>query len=143
DLEQAREGSQGTHTGEEAAMGRYERAMALLRQQAHSSDDPEYAAQLARLLKEVGQLDEAHHWREIAAARYDELMVRHPEAFADHAAEFWLQRISRSARRHGHTNSCCKPQWLPRRQRLSVVLPSTCGRSIRWGRVSVRLPCAP
>jgi tetratricopeptide (TPR) repeat protein len=90
DLEQTREGSQGTHTGEEAAMGRYERAMALLRQQAHSSDDPEYAAQLARLLKEVGQLDEAHHWREIAAARYDELMVRHPEAFADHAAEFWL-----------------------------------------------------
>jgi hypothetical protein len=22
--------------------------------------------------------------------RYDELVVRHPEAFADHAAEFWL-----------------------------------------------------
>jgi tetratricopeptide (TPR) repeat protein len=90
DLEQTRQGSQGTHTGEEAAMGRYERAMALLQQQAHSSDDPEYAAQLARLLKEMGQLDEAHHWREIAAARYDELMVRHPEAFADHAADFWL-----------------------------------------------------
>ena len=40
--------------------------------------------------KEMGQLDEAQHWRDIAAARYDELMVRHPEAFADHAAEFWL-----------------------------------------------------
>jgi tetratricopeptide (TPR) repeat protein len=90
ELEQAREGSQVTHTGEEAAVGRYERAIALLRQQAHSSDDPEYASQLARLLKEVGQLDEAHHWREVAAARYDELMVRHPEAFADHAADFWL-----------------------------------------------------
>ena len=25
-----------------------------------------------------------------AAARYDELVARHPEAFADHAAEFWL-----------------------------------------------------
>ena len=24
------------------------------------------------------------------AARYDELVARHPEAFADHAAEFWL-----------------------------------------------------
>jgi tetratricopeptide (TPR) repeat protein len=90
DLGQAREGPQVTHTGEEAAVGRYERAMALLRQQANSSDDPEYASQLARLLKEVGQLDEAHHWREVAAARYDELMVRHPEAFADHAADFWL-----------------------------------------------------
>jgi hypothetical protein len=76
--------------GEEAALGRYERAIALLRQQANSSDDPEYASHLARLLKEVGQLDEARHWREVAAARYDELMVRHPEAFADHAAEFWL-----------------------------------------------------
>ena len=64
--------------------------MALLRQLAHSADDPEYASQLARLLKEVGQLDDAQHWRAIAAARYDELMARHPEAFADHAAEFWL-----------------------------------------------------
>ena len=90
DLESAREGSQVTRTGEETAERRYERALALLRQQAHSSDDPEYASQLARLLKEVGQLDEAHHWREVAAVRYDELMVRHPEAFADHAAAFWL-----------------------------------------------------
>ena len=45
---------------------------------------------MAQLLREVGQLDEAHRWRDVAAARYDELMVRHPEAFADHAAEFWL-----------------------------------------------------
>src|SRR5262244_2225903 len=40
-------------------------------------------------------------------------------------------------------NSCYKPQWLPRRRRLSAVLPSTCGLSIGWGRVSVRLPCVP
>ena len=89
-LAPAREGSQVTRTGEAAALERFERAITLLRQQANSSDDPEYASQLARLLKEVGQLDEAHHWREVAAARYDELMLRHPEAFADHAAEFWL-----------------------------------------------------
>jgi tetratricopeptide (TPR) repeat protein len=89
-LEQTRERSQVTRTGEEATVEKYERAIALLRQQANSSDDPEYASQLARLLKEVGQLDEAHHWREVAAARYDELMLRHPEAFADHAADFWL-----------------------------------------------------
>ena len=30
------------------------------------------------------------HWRQVAAARYDELIASHPEAFADHAAEFWL-----------------------------------------------------
>jgi len=73
-----------------AAGGRYERAIALLRPLATSSDDPEYAAQLARVLTEVGQLEEAHHWRAVAAARYDELLARYPEAFADHAADFWL-----------------------------------------------------
>ena len=29
-------------------------------------------------------------WRQVAATRYDELIANHPEAFADHAAEFWL-----------------------------------------------------
>ena len=33
---------------------------------------------------------EAEHWRISAAARYDELVLRHPEAFVDHAADFWL-----------------------------------------------------
>jgi tetratricopeptide (TPR) repeat protein len=89
-LEHAREKSQVIRTGQAVASARFARAVALLRQQADSSDDPEYASQLARLLKEMGQLDDAQHWREIAAARYDELMARHPEAFADHAAEFWL-----------------------------------------------------
>ena len=73
-----------------AAVDRDERALALLRPLAASSDDPEYAAQLARVLTEVGQLEEAHHWRAVAATRYDELMARYPAAFADHAAEFWL-----------------------------------------------------
>jgi tetratricopeptide (TPR) repeat protein len=89
-LEPVQAGSQVPHLDEGAAAASFARAVALLRQQAHRSDDPEYASQLARLLKEAGQLDDAQHWREIAAARYDELMVRHPEAFADHAAEFWL-----------------------------------------------------
>ncbi|WP_459181366.1 hypothetical protein [Streptomyces sp.] len=33
---------------------------------------------------------EAECWRAQAAARYDELLTRHPEAYADHAEEFWL-----------------------------------------------------
>ena len=73
-----------------AALGRYERAITLLRPLAHNSDDPEYAGQLARLLSEVGQAEEARYWREMAATRYDDLLARHPEAFVDHAAEFWL-----------------------------------------------------
>ena len=33
--------------------------------------------------------EEAQAWRDHAAARYDELLASHSEAFADHAAEFW------------------------------------------------------
>jgi tetratricopeptide (TPR) repeat protein len=88
-LERSQERSATTQE-EAAAVHRYERAIALLRPLATSSDDPEYASYLARVLTEVGQLEEAHHWRAVAAARYDELMARYPEAFADHAAEFWL-----------------------------------------------------
>lgn len=55
-----------------------------------SSDDPEYAATLAGVLRSAGQPQKAEQWRSRAAAGYDELVLRHPEAFADHAAAFWL-----------------------------------------------------
>ena len=74
----------------EAQLGESESAVARLRSLAPSSDDPDYAAQLARILGEAGQVDESRHWRELAASRYDELIASRPEAFADHAAEFWL-----------------------------------------------------
>jgi len=74
----------------EAALGRTDRALELLRPLARSSDDPDYAAQLARILGDAAQPEEAASWRAVAATRYDDLMGRHPEAFADHAAEFWL-----------------------------------------------------
>ena len=38
----------------------------------------------------MGRNDEASGWCLLAANRYDELTAAHPEAFADHAAEFWL-----------------------------------------------------
>ena len=38
----------------------------------------------------TGRDGESRHWRRLAAERYDELIASHPEAFADHAAEFWL-----------------------------------------------------
>jgi len=74
----------------DAALGEREAALARLRPLTLSSDDPEYAGLLASLLSQAGQSQEARHWRARAAARYDELMLRHPAAFADHAAEFWL-----------------------------------------------------
>ena len=55
-----------------------------------SSDDPDYAATLAGVLRSAGRPQEAEQWRVTAAARYHELVARHPEAFAHHAADFWL-----------------------------------------------------
>lgn len=74
----------------EAERGEIETAVARLYPLAISSDDPDYAGQLARILGEVGRADQSGYWRQQAAARYDALIAAHPEAFADHAAEFWL-----------------------------------------------------
>jgi tetratricopeptide (TPR) repeat protein len=74
----------------DAALGARDAAIDRLRPLAASSDAPEYAASLASVLSDAGQPLEAEPWRRSAAARYDELVVRHPEAFVDHAAEFWL-----------------------------------------------------
>ena len=41
----------------------------------------------------LGELGDAHgskQWRDTAAAGFDALVARHPLAFLDHAAEFWL-----------------------------------------------------
>jgi tetratricopeptide (TPR) repeat protein len=74
----------------EAQLGEIDSAVARLYSLAMSSDDPDYAAQLARILAEAGRGGESWHWRGLAAARFDELVASRPEAFADHAAEFWL-----------------------------------------------------
>ncbi|MET8952573.1 tetratricopeptide repeat protein [Streptomyces sp. NPDC004533] len=74
----------------DAAEGRRAAAVERLRRLVLVSDDPEYATGLAHLLGGYGASAEARFWRAHAAARYDELMARHPEAYVDHAAEFWL-----------------------------------------------------
>ncbi len=71
-------------------MGETGSALARLHSLAASSDDPDYTAQLARILGDAGRAQESRHWSWLAAVRYDELVASHPEAFADHAAEFWL-----------------------------------------------------
>ena len=83
--------AQGHLAEVEAALGETDSAIARLRPLTITSDDPDYAAQLARILSEVGRVEEAREWRARAASRYDELVAPHPEAFADHAAEFWLE----------------------------------------------------
>jgi tetratricopeptide (TPR) repeat protein len=82
--------AQGHLAEVEADLGNPEAALGRLYPLAVSSDDPDYAAQLARILGQMGRNDESSVWRRGAADRYDELTTAHPEAFADHAAEFWL-----------------------------------------------------
>jgi tetratricopeptide (TPR) repeat protein len=63
-----------------------EAAIRLLRPAAETSEDPELAGLLATMVKgEEGQRHLAH-----ARAKYGELMRLHPEAYANHAARFWL-----------------------------------------------------
>ncbi len=81
----------GGHLAEvEARLGDHAAAVGLLRPLARSSDDPEYAARLARSLRAVGQAEESEYWRSLAERRYGELLGRHLSAYADHAADFFL-----------------------------------------------------
>jgi len=82
--------AQGHLAEVEAELGDPETAITRLYPLAAASDDPDYAAQLARILGEMGRSDEAIGWCRLAADRYDALTTDYPEAFADHAAEFWL-----------------------------------------------------
>ena len=82
--------AQGHLAEVDAELGDTEAAIDRLIPLATSSDDPDYAAQLARILGEIGRGEESIAWRRIAASRYNELTTAHPAAFADHAAEFWL-----------------------------------------------------
>jgi tetratricopeptide (TPR) repeat protein len=75
----------------DAALGAHQAAIDRLRPLVSSSDDPAYAAQLARALTAAGHLREAEPWHGRAAARYHELALRHPEAYAGHAADFRRQ----------------------------------------------------
>ena len=82
--------AQGHLAEVEAELGETDTAVARLYPLALSSDDPDYAGQLARILAETGRGGESRHWRQLASTRFDELVANRPEAFADHAAEFWL-----------------------------------------------------
>ena len=80
-----------THLAEvEAAAGRTEKAIALVRGALERSDDPEYQAQLAGLLRATGKEAEAEQWLTKAKAGFEHWTARYPLAFADHAAKFWM-----------------------------------------------------
>ena len=73
-----------------AAMEPYARGIELLTPIASRSDDPEVAAALADLLRKKGDTGAADETLAKAKARYEAVVAAHPEAYADHAARFWL-----------------------------------------------------
>lgn len=65
-------------------------AEGLLTPLLESSDDPELHTVLALQFQARGAAAAAKKHVDLAAKRYDELGERHPAAFADHIAQFWL-----------------------------------------------------
>ena len=66
------------------------RAVAILEPVAKRCDDPEVHAALGDALRRTGKAAESQAELAKARERYEALLVSHREAFADHAARFWL-----------------------------------------------------
>ena len=71
------------------ARGHFDMAAALIRPLLETSDDPEYRATHAEILAACGDPRAATEAQR-AAARYEQLLARRPEAYADHAAAFFM-----------------------------------------------------
>jgi len=71
------------------ARGELDIAMTLIMPLLDTSDDPEYRATYAEILAARGD-SKAVSEAERAAAAYELLLARRPEAYADHAAAFFM-----------------------------------------------------
>jgi tetratricopeptide (TPR) repeat protein len=71
------------------ARGELDVAVALIAPLAETSDDPEYRATYAEILAARGDSKAASE-TDRAAAEYELLLARRPEAYADHAAAFFI-----------------------------------------------------
>jgi len=73
-----------------AAMDPPDEARTVLEPLLGRTDDPEVDAAYGDALRRLGRADEAKTYIERARVRYGALMAEHPQAFADHAAAFFL-----------------------------------------------------
>jgi tetratricopeptide (TPR) repeat protein len=74
----------------ERSSGAVEAATQRLERIAHVATDPEALALLGMLHADAGELDRGFCEILLAAQRWEDLLSRHPLAYADHAAEFYL-----------------------------------------------------
>ena len=72
------------------ARGQLDVAVALITALLEISDDPEYPATYAEILAARGEAEAAACEAQRAAAGYELLLARRPEAYADHAAAFFM-----------------------------------------------------
>ncbi|WP_331373377.1 tetratricopeptide repeat protein [Sinorhizobium chiapasense] len=72
------------------ARGELDVAEALIAPLVETSDDPEYRATYAEILAELGDAKAAAMQAELAAEAYERLLACRPEAYADHAAVFFM-----------------------------------------------------
>jgi tetratricopeptide (TPR) repeat protein len=72
------------------ARGHLDLARSLIMPVLDTSDDPEYRATYAEILGACGECEAAATEAARAAAAYEALLARRPEAYADHAAAFFM-----------------------------------------------------
>ena len=118
--------AQGHLAEVEAEFGETETAINRLMPLTTSSDDPDYCATLARILLKIGRTEEADGWRRKAAGRYNDLISRHPEAFADHAAAFWIEVGSDPHRALSLAKLNLEIRQTPRAKRLFLRAAHSC-----------------
>ena len=75
----------------EFLLGRHDRARQLYAAVIEQTDNPEYRAALARVEEAAGHPDRARAERESASRGYRQLLERHRAAYAQHAAEYFLE----------------------------------------------------
>lgn len=78
------------HLAEVEAANDLGAAIARLETIVDSTDDPEPSSRLSSWYAELGDAESANLHRERARLGYEALLDRYPEAFADHACEFYM-----------------------------------------------------
>ncbi len=100
------------------ARGQLDLAAALITPLLEISDDPEYRATYSEILAARGDGEAAVSEAERAAAEYELLLARRPEAYADHAAAFFMGVGNRPQRAVELTSANWKLRDTPRSRSL-------------------------
>jgi tetratricopeptide (TPR) repeat protein len=100
------------------ARGQLNVAAALITPLLEISDDPEYRGVYAEILAARGEREAAASEAERAATSYELLLARRPEAYADHAAAFFIGIGNRPQRAVDLATANWKLRDTPRSRRL-------------------------